>query len=460
MKEDNKQQEPKRPWYIRVLNFIDHICNVIYKGFMKYLDSIWGLLTIAIIITALAVILRLAFLDRGNGDTYWFQIPWTNWYRERGLFGLGELPISYYYVHDEQVVYTNWAQYEADVNSGFMGETVRCDYAVGYLNLLAVFSYLPVNSLYVCKIIAICSDIVAAIGVGAIIYYITKEDKVYTTISYCVYLVLPTIFINSGIWGQCDGLYTCLVIWCIYFTIKKQPWFAMMFLGFALGTKLQAMFIIPVFAFLWLRKEFKLRWMLLIPVAMFALMIPSYACGMSFATPWMQYFNQLGTYKSANLWSGSMYVIFTGVGVSQYMDAFGIPLALCMIIITLVVLWKFKVKVTPISILAVSALFCILFPFFLPHMHERYFYMADVFVFIYCMARKKRYWLILIAQFASFNAYTHFLFGTYLFPVFGEYCLYFSMFANIAMMVILLYDILHLEKVEDTPQQVMTKQTS
>ncbi|MFA5283120.1 MAG: glycosyltransferase 87 family protein [Bacilli bacterium] len=441
-----EKQQPKKSIFVSINNGLD----IAYDGFIKFINQ-WGFLIIALIITALAMTLRIAFFDRNNGDIYWYQIPWVTWYREgshNGINSFAEMPISFYNCHGDSTPYSGWSQYLSDCNNGLVSSVTYCDYLMGYLNLLALFSYLPVDAMYVCKIIAICSDLIAALGIAMLAWKLTKGDKLYTLICYCLYLVLPTIFINSGVWGQCDGLYACLIIWCIYFTITKKPWFAMMFLGFALATKLQAVFIIPVFAFLWLRKEFKLRWVLIIPIAMLLMMIPAYIAGMDFLMPWKQYFSQVGSYKGANYNSGSFYVIFTGIDVSAYVNWFGIPLCLIAIILALFIIWRMKIKVTPISTLAVAALFAILVPFFLPHMHERYFYLADVFVFIYCMLRKKRYWLIPLMQFSSFNAYTIFLFGSsnVIIPTIGIRVLYISMFLNFIIMSVIFWDILKMEK--------------
>lgn len=429
---------------------IDRKHNAFYRGFMWFFNR-YGLLVIALIITILAIILREAFFSRTNGDVYWYQVPWTQWYRDNGnILGIGQLPISFGQTQNTQFPYGSAEWYNSLSDSSLY--IVRADYLMGYLNLLAVFSYLPISSYAVCHLIATITDFIAALAVAAIIYNVSKKDKLLTFIGYCVYLILPTIFTNSGIWGQCDGLYACLLLWAVYFTITKRPWFAMLFVGFALGTKLQAIFIIPAFAFLWLRKQFKLWWLLVIPVGMLLIYVPALIGGMSFQTIIGQYTGQAGSYKNANYNSASFYVLFSNINGTQsvrdYINYLGIPLCLIVLITILVVLYVSRVKVTTTSFLGVCALFCLAFPFFLPHMHERYFYLADVFVFVYCIALKKRYWLILLMQFSSFSSYTYFLFGDFFLPskVFGTTTLYLGMIANIAIMFVIIYDLLHMEK--------------
>jgi Gpi18-like mannosyltransferase len=428
----------------------DNDKDTIYHGVMWFLKR-YGLLIIAVIVTLLAIVLREAFFSRTNGDIYWYQVPWTQWYRDNGgLLGIGTLPISFGMTEGAQFPYGSQAWYESVSDPTL--SVIHSDYLMGYLNLLALFSYLPIKSYAVCHLIATITDFASALAIAAIVWKVSKKDKLLTFVGYSIFLILPTIFTNSGIWGQCDGLYTCLALWAIYFVICKKPWIGMLFLGFALGTKLQAIFIIPVFGFLWLRKEFKLWWLLLIPVGMFIMMIPALIGGMSFSTLIGQYTGQAGSYPNANYNSGSFYVIFTPINASdvvrKYINYFGISLCLIVLISILVVLYVKRVKVNHVSILGVCALFAIVFPFFLPHMHERYFYMADVFIFLYCLFNKKRFWLVLLMQFSSFNSYTYFLFGNYFLPTstFGNAALYLSMFANAIIICVLMYDLLHMEK--------------
>lgn len=50
-------------------------------------------------------------------------------------------------------------------------------------------------------------------------------------------------------------------------------------------------------------------------------------------------------------------------------------------------------------------------PFLLPHMHERYFYVADVFAVIYAVLYRKRWPVPVIVVASSFLVYGMYLFG-------------------------------------------------
>ena len=55
---------------------------------------------------------------------------------------------------------------------------------------------------------------------------------------------------------------------------------------------------------------------------------------------------------------------------------------------------------------------CIAIPFFLPHMHERYFYLADVLSVCYAAAHPRRFYAPVIVLLGSFNGYCAYLFKT------------------------------------------------
>src|SRR5438477_4386640 len=68
-------------------------------------------------------------------------------------------------------------------------------------------------------------------------------------------------------------------------------------------------------------------------------------------------------------------------------------------------------KMTSVRIIRLSFLFSLLLPFFLPIMHDRYFYLADVLSIAYSFYVPKRFYLAIITPLTSFLSYMPFLFG-------------------------------------------------
>ena len=72
-------------------------------------------------------------------------------------------------------------------------------------------------------------------------------------------ILLPTVVMNSSIWGQCDAIYVTFCVGSVYFLIKKRPWLAAAFFGVAFTFKLQAIFFLPVLVMVLIVNRHRLR---------------------------------------------------------------------------------------------------------------------------------------------------------------------------------------------------------
>jgi len=70
--------------------------------------------------------------------------------------------------------------------------------------------------------------------------------------------------------------------------------------------------------------------------------------------------------------------------------------------------------IPPLALLTLALAFCAMVPWCLPSMHDRYFYMADVFAVCYAVAHPRRFYVAPMMVFASYAGYHCFLFGEYL----------------------------------------------
>ena len=64
-------------------------------------------------------------------------------------------------------------------------------------------------------------------------------------------------------------------------------------------------------------------------------------------------------------------------------------------------LYQKKFELNFDNLILLALVFSLFTPFFMTHMHERYFYLADVFAFIYVFMRKKGLFICLLINFAS-----------------------------------------------------------
>ncbi len=354
------------------------------------------LLTFIILISLSAIGIRYAVALYPARDLGVFIFPWINTIREGGGF-------------------------EALANP-------PGNYLPSYMNLLALVSYLPsgefitdyyhyyfgstgyyINDMYYVKTLSFIFDAIAATGILMIARYFNRDDVGTQLFAFGLFLILPTVFTNSAIWGQADMSYTCFIIWSIYFLLKERPKTAAIFFGLALSFKIQAIFFIPVLGYLWLFKKFRLTHFFISIGTVFITFLPWYFAGASFTLPFEKFINFFGEYSALNLNSGSIFAFFANIrtaggdasaltGLFSVMSIF-LTFASCLIV--LAVLYCKKIAPTPANILIVTALFSLLVPFTMARMHERYFLLADVCIMLYVVVLKRKYYLIALSQLAS-----------------------------------------------------------
>ena len=93
--------------------------------------------------------------------------------------------------------------------------------------------------------------------------------------------------------------------------------------------------------------------------------------------------------------------------------------------------------------MAIGALFAVLMPFVMPHMHERYFFMADIMIVLYCLVNKRKYYLIILSQLSSMITLMWYTYGSLMIDNWGIDTFKISTIINAFMIVILFKDIIN-----------------
>lgn len=403
--------------FLSIIHAIDTFCEKVYDGFMKFFRRFY-LWIVLLVIVVVSFLVRWSFKDYLSGDMYYSLLTWFNYLKGNGGFtALATYP---------------WNE---------MGLIKAGDYPVAYINILALLSYLPMEGIHSIKLTSILFDYLLAIGALLLIRTFNKNNF-FSLISFTILIFFPTSVLNSSLWGQCDQMYVALVVWTLYLLIKNKQGVAMLFLGIALALKLQTSFFLPVLVFMWLNKRFKIRYVLVLALAFFATFLPSYIAGAPFRMPFDMYKLQLtGLYKGQNYGAGSIYAFFEFSKLRDGINAgAGILFAFIAIGVTLLYLFHYKVPATNKNLVYVSVLFSLISPFVLPHMHERYFYMADAFLIIYVLVYKRKYAFAALMSFSSVLAYTHFLMGDYIFKFLGQDSVRLAAGINLALIIALILE--------------------
>ncbi len=350
----------------KIHNFLDENKNIIFF----------------VVITALALLVRIAGFDYISQDMKGYLVRWFD--KVSKLGGIKSLGTR-------------------------VGE-----YNVIYQFLISVMTYIKMDSVHLYKILSLIFDYLLAVY-AAIFVVDVKGKKIFSTffnITYAVVLFLPTVFLNSSFWGQCDSIYSSFLIIFIYYLYKEKYTKAFVFFGLALGFKLQAIFILPfVIAYYFYKKRFSILNLLISFGVFYLLNSIGLFFGRNFFEPIKVYTDQVKIYEKMwlnfpSFWQliGKDYDWLHTASVFVTVTALGILL--------LVIMSGYKKMESAEDFLSVCALFMWTALLFLPAMHERYSYFLDILFIILCFVNIK------YLKFALANVVINFLtYGKYLFKM-------------------------------------------
>jgi Gpi18-like mannosyltransferase len=346
-------------------------------------------LTVAIIVLALAV--RAPMYHYESGD---FTLFIQRWYRD------------------------------IDTGGGFsaLKDPSFANYNVPYLYLLAILTYLPGSALFGVKALSIAFDLLLGFFVHRIVAERYGRQSWQPYAAAALVLVLPTVATNSGWWAQADSSYSALAVGGFSFVLRRRPWLACVFFGLSFAFKLQAVFIFPFLLVLVLVKWLPWRSLLAIPAVYLALDIPALAVGASPHYLLTIYSTQTNTYQSLTLGAPNIYQFFASGDSSSVLQKVGIALTgLVVLALTAWVVlrrterkplrigWR-RPELTQNAMVLLATGSVLVVPYLLPAMHERYFYLADVFSVLAAFHLPRRLWYVpMLVQTASFGAYWQYL---------------------------------------------------
>lgn len=312
---------------------------------------------------------------------------------------------------------SQWVDYYRQ-NGGFaaLGDKIG-NYNLPYLYFLAFFSYIGVNDLYLIKALSIVFDVILAWGAMQLIGVYTASSAKRLTAFFLV-LYWPTVILNGAYWGQCDIIYTAFAVISIYLALRSRGAAAMICIAVSFAFKLQAVFIMPIFVVLLIAKRVKLWHFVLFPVTYVVLMLPAVMAGYPLLDTITLYFDQMGTVGSAlNYNSSSIYALFGNVSNESLASALGILAAFTLM--GGVFLWAFMRRryLNDWALLGCAVILAVGIPYLLPHMHERYFFVADILTLLLAVAAPEFMVLPVLCEFASLLGYHAYLKMRYLLPM-------------------------------------------
>lgn len=318
---------------------------------------------------------------------------------------------------DYQNFLTRWVQLLGE-QGGFAGLRWNIgNYNVPYLYFLALFSYCSVRDLYLIKLLSVLFDLILAWGVLRLVRcYSGKHAKLLA--AFFVTLFLPTVVLNGAYWAQCDSIYTAFAVWSIYFALKNRPVLSVSFIALSFAFKLQAVFVMPVFLIFIFARKIKWQHLLVFPATYVFVVLPAILAGRPAADTLLLYFKQAGSVGSGlNYNSPSAYAFVKTTGNEALLARIGIIAAFVFLLVLFAFCFMQRRHLSDKALLVCTLVICTAVPFLLPHMHDRYFFLSDVFSVALAFAVPRLLHVPFCCSFASLLGYHAYLRMRYLLPM-------------------------------------------
>ena len=265
------------------------------------------------------------------------------------------------------------------------------EYNVLYQYLLFLAARLPVSPLAAVKAISVMGDFALAAGVMRL------SGEKGKTAACAAALLLPCFALNGGQFAQCDSLYSAAAVWGLAFALDGRPKRSAACFALSLAFKLQAVFLFPVLPVLWAGKRLRLSDAPVFAGTLLAAALPALLAGKTPGAIVACYAGQTGLYTGLTYNAPTFFGLLNTAGLDVYAyGRFGILLAAgaCLFLTARGMRGAERADGTALARLAACTALAAVF--FLPRMHERYFYLAEA-LLLALSARDRRYAPALLA---------------------------------------------------------------
>jgi len=282
------------------------------------------------------------------------------------------------------------------------------NYNPPYMYILNIISRAGISDLYLLKSVSIIFDFLLAFFVMKIVSLKTESINMQI-LAFLLTLAIPTVILNSSMWAQCDSIYTAFALGSVYFALRGKSKSAYAFFALALSFKLQAAFVLPIFAVFLIKNKIKIRDCYMFFVVYLAMLMPAVLAGVPIGNLLLVYINQTDTYHYLNLNAINIWRLVGNVDFDAFriVGLYSAGLAALGLLYFTYVNRERLVKTE--DYIRLAYLFAVILPFLLPQMHERFFYMPDVLSLLVFLYDKRRWYVPVTAVFCSFVTYSWYL---------------------------------------------------
>ncbi|MDR1692015.1 MAG: hypothetical protein LBR72_01525 [Oscillospiraceae bacterium] len=292
------------------------------------------------------------------------------------------------------------------------------DYNMPYLYIIGLIARVPMNDLYLYKLVSVlfdCGLVLMALRLSSR-FRLGSLRKM--ALGAAVFLA-PTVWLNSSFWGQCDSIYVFFCLSAFTFALEDKPGLSVAAAAVAFSFKLQTVFFLPIYLVLWIGKRVKLRQIPVFLAVFVGMYLPAWALGRPFADIVRIYARQSSQYANRlNLNSPSAYALLNASEPHDILFGAGLVMAFLFLGMLVLFAWLRRDRLSDRTLLLITLAMVLGIPWFLPSMHDRYFYLADIFCLFVAVLIPEKWYFAPFCVLSSYAGYHAFLFGAYI-PYFG-----------------------------------------
>lgn len=307
----------------------------------------------------------------------------------------------YFESSDYEIFWDKWIDQFRSIGWHSLGCNIG-NYPPLYTEILIALSMTGLSKMLISKLIPMVFDYVLGI-VGVMMYgELKKEHTIHGKVIVFASIILnPVVVLNSSAWGQCDVIYSSFILVSVLILVKiingkkVQPELALVFFSIALCFKLQAILSLPLILFYMIiqkKKDVKISQLVWIPVIYIVSALPMLFAGRSTSDILLAYVKQTGQYSSfLNMRYHNFYDLI-GVNVFDIKDSYyalGMTLSVAIVGLIYYYYWKKDVGITSEKLVLLGAFTVATLAFFLPSMHERYAFVAEMLILMLALICKK-----------------------------------------------------------------------
>lgn len=345
-----------------------------------------GTLMLALLPLGLGFYLRVICLDYVSVDYQQTLAPWIEFFRDNGGFAAIREPIG--------------------------------SYPTPILYLMAIFSMLPLPTLYLAKLCTVLFDLLLAWG-GMRIVRVFRPQSRMPEAAFLALFLLPTVVLNGALWTQNESIFASLIFLSLASILENHPRRSLLFAALAFSFQPQAAYVLPVLVVVWFMLRIRLSHVLIFPLTCLAIALPALLMGKPVGDILGIAIRQMKEdFSSLSLNAPNLFALFPkSAGGHIAFTLLGILLALAAAAGILLLCFRLRRRLRDQELIPLALLFSLTFPFLLPHVHERYFFLACALAVVSACLEIRRLPLAALIQLAVLGGYYASLMGRTIFPM-------------------------------------------